>query len=78
MRAGLALELVFCPENISFLSVRNQGHREVLWGFERRHELWSRKPTGQIGEEVTTEKVTVRTRHGAMKTRPAPSRGEGR
>ena len=78
MGAGLALELVFCPENISFLSVRDQGHREVLWGFKRRHELLSRKPTGQIGEEAATEKVPVRTRRGVVAMQPAPSGGEGR
>ena len=33
MQACLALELVFCPEIISFLSVRGQGNREVLSGF---------------------------------------------
>lgn len=58
--------------------MRGQGHRGVLWGFKRRHEVWSRKPTGQMGEEETTEKVAVRTRRAVVEIRPAPSRGEGR
>ena len=40
--------------------------------------MWSRKPTGQMGEEETTEKVAVRTRRAVVEIQPAPSRGEGR
>lgn len=49
----------------------------MLWGFKKRNDGCSRKHMGQMGEEEATERVTVRTRRGAVVMRPTPGRGEG-